>query len=300
MSNTFKILGTKFNDEAQKGNELYKKNQDIILGSLTRQKELEKEGKQNTKEYIEQKNIQKKLEVDNNLVIEDSLKKVGTAVALNFASMLVSGANFIEASGEAFFKGLEAMIPTFVAYIFGSSFLAGPLGWLASAGTTAVLYGLLESARGAIHHLSEGVVGLTNSSNKGKANNRDTIPAMLEIGESVITSKGTFANGNKDLFNWINATGGSAIDYFKNDKNLLIDNKNYTNLVNQNNISDFEKMFEKQNAIIKNLHKTSNEHQILLNKINDKMTANNVKILAPDGSKINDIFKLDKKRNLSL
>ena len=82
----------------------------------------------------------------------------------------------------------------------------------------------------------------TNSSNKGKANNRDTIPAMLEIGESVITAKGTFANGNKDLFNWINTTGGSAIDYFKNDKNLLIDNKNYTNLVNQNNISDFEKM----------------------------------------------------------
>ena len=171
---------------------------------------------------------------------------------------------------------------------------------MASAGTTAVLYGLLESARGAIHHHSEGVVGLTNSSNKGKANNRDTIPAMLEIGESVITSKGTFANGNKDLFNWINATGGSAIDYFKNDKNLLIDNKNYTNLVNQNNISDFEKMFEKQNAIIKNLHKTSNEHQILLTKINDKISANNVKILAPDGSKINDIFKTEKKRNLSL
>ena len=300
LSNTFKILGTKFNDEATKGSEIYKKNQEIILGSLVRQKELEKEGKQNTKEYIEQKNIQKKLEVDNNLIIEDSLKKVGTAVALNFASMLTSGANFIEASGEAFFKGLEAMIPTFVAYIFGSSFLAGPLGWLASAGTTAVLYGLLESARGAINHHSEGVVNLSNSSNKGTPNRRDTIPALLEIGESVITAKGTFANGNKDLFNWINTTGGSAIDYFKNDKNLLIDNKNYTNLVNQNNISDFEKMFEKQNAIIKNLHKTSNEHQILLNKINDKMSANTVKIFAPDGSKINDIFKTENKRNLSL
>jgi hypothetical protein len=63
----------------------------------------------------------------------------------------------------------------------------------------------------------------------------DSIPARLSKFESVITAKGTKADGNADLFRWINKTGSSAYEYFE--ANDVLNREKFETSLNTNIIN---------------------------------------------------------------
>ena len=140
-----------------------------------------------------------------------------------FATLAASGtatlADFGKMSVQIAFETLTKLIPIFITEIAGKSFAQGPYGIVLAGVLTAALYGLYGKAQGAIGY-KDGVVGLNGEGTETS----DSIPAWLSRGESVITAKAT--KNNKDELDFMNRTGLSISEYYKNNLQLSSINVN--------------------------------------------------------------------------
>lgn len=86
--------------------------------------------------------------------IGDALGEVLTLTAASLGEALVTGQNMAEAGANVALdiagQTLTALVPVFLAQIFGQSFAAGPFGIALAAGASAVLLGLVNVAKGAL------------------------------------------------------------------------------------------------------------------------------------------------------
>lgn len=111
---------------------------------------------------------------------------------------------------------VNAMIAQIIAYSLGSAESVATWGTLGLT-KSAILVGLLKvgvmAAKAAITAgADQGVVGIDYSYNTAPTA-RDTIPTLLRLGETVVTPEGTLAPMNADLFEWINSTGQSFLEF---------------------------------------------------------------------------------------
>lgn len=136
-------------------------------------------------------------------------------MGLTFAGMVASGEDAVNAAQKVVLGAaadfLTAMMPTWVAGIFGSFATSGPIGIALAGLATGVLIGLVQAAKAALVGAHHGVIGIDESYNV-RPSNEDTIPVMVRKNESIITPEGT--NANRDLLEFINRTGRPAEDYF--------------------------------------------------------------------------------------
>jgi phage-related protein len=137
-----------------------------------------------------------------------------TSLTGQFAALAESGkatlGDFGNAAAGVAFDTVQAMIPSFVAGILGSSITAlGPVfGPIAAGLATASLQLLLGQAKAALG-FKDGVVSLEGPGTETS----DSIPAWLSRGESVITAASTKAN--REELAWMNANPGMSIrDYY--------------------------------------------------------------------------------------
>ena len=137
-----------------------------------------------------------------------------TSLTGQFAALAESGkatlGDFGNAAAGVAFDTVQAMVPSFIAGILGSSITAlGPIfGPIAAGLATASLQLLLGAARAALG-FKDGVVDLEGAGTETS----DSIPAWLSKGESVMTASTTKAN--KEELAWMNSNPGLSIrDYF--------------------------------------------------------------------------------------
>ena len=136
-------------------------------------------------------------------------------MGLTFAGMVASGEDAVSAAQKVVLGAaadfLTAMMPTWVAGIFGSFATSGPIGIALAGLATGVLIGLVQAAKAALVGAHHGVIGIDENYNV-RPSHEDTIPVMVRKNESIITPEGT--NANRDLLEFINRTGRPAEDYF--------------------------------------------------------------------------------------
>lgn len=138
---------------------------------------------------------------------------VGSAVA-GFGALLAAGEDF----GTAFRKGIlvnllqtaESAILTYIPQIY-AAFLGwmGPIGLVAATGAIGVVYAALGVAKAELGRKT-GEVDIKGAG----TNTSDDNLRFLSVGESVMTAKATSAPYSKELYEWQNKTGGSALQYF--------------------------------------------------------------------------------------
>lgn len=156
----------------------------------------------------------KDIYADNNEQIKNfALNAVGSSIA-GFTALLAAGEDF----GTAFRKGFVAnlletvqqAILVNIAGIYSQYFMQmGIWGLPAATAAITIVYGALEVAKSAIGRKA----GEVDLQGRGTSTSDDNL-RLLSVGESVLTANAT--KRNKDLFKWLNVTGGSAIDYFSN------------------------------------------------------------------------------------
>lgn len=139
-----------------------------------------------------------------------------------FMTMLTSGASF----AEAFKKGLlvnildiaEKSIFANIPVIYSTFFAQlGILGMPAAIAAIAVVTSALELAKAALSAY-QGAVDIQGPGTETS----DSIPARLSRGESVLNARATQAEGNKELFQWLNKTKRPAIEFFITQKPQIV------------------------------------------------------------------------------
>lgn len=148
------------------------------------------------------------------------------------AAWTAAGANIVGALGTALIEGqsvfkalvmaaldaLQALVPILAAQIFGvqvaspdplNAISGGAKGIESAAVLTTLLTSLVQVAKAAAANaFFRGVVGLHDPR---YPNGRDTVPAMLTQGESVMTRSVT--QKNRSLLEYLNRTGGHYLDF---------------------------------------------------------------------------------------
>ena len=158
-------------------------------------------------------------EAERKTARENLYSDLALNMGLTFAGMVAGGEDAVNAAQKVVLGAaadfLTAMMPTWVAGIFGSFATSGPIGIALAGVTTGVLIGLVQAAKAALVGAHHGVIGIDENYNV-RPSREDTIPVMVRKDESIITPEGT--NANRDLLEFINRTGRPAEDYFAKSK----------------------------------------------------------------------------------
>ena len=185
--------------------ERFKEIQDKTIGSLLRS-----QSKAITGFVTDQfKDAQGNVSATGKIIGESMTSLTGQFAALAESGKATLG-DFGNAAAGVAFDTVQAMVPSFIAGILGSSITAlGPIfGPIAAGLATASLQLLLGAARAALG-FKDGVVDLEGPGTETS----DSIPAWLSKGESVMTASTTKAN--KEELAWMNNNPGLSIrDYF--------------------------------------------------------------------------------------
>ena len=185
--------------------ERFKEIQDKTIGSLLRS-----QSKAITGFVTDQfKDAQGNVSATGKIIGESMTSLTGQFAALAESGKATLG-DFGNAAAGVAFDTVQAMVPSFIAGILGSSITAlGPIfGPIAAGLATASLQLLLGAARAALG-FKDGVVDLEGPGTETS----DSIPAWLSKGESVMTASTTKAN--KEELAWMNNNPGMSIrDYF--------------------------------------------------------------------------------------
>ena len=185
--------------------ERFKEIQDKTIGSLLRSQSKAITG------FVEDqfKDAQGNVSATGKIIGESMTSLTGQFAALAESGKATLG-DFGNAAAGVAFDTVQAMVPSFIAGILGSSITAlGPIfGPIAAGLATASLQLLLGAARAALG-FKDGVVDLEGPGTETS----DSIPAWLSKGESVMTASTTKAN--KEELAWMNNNPGLSIrDYF--------------------------------------------------------------------------------------
>ena len=185
--------------------ERFKEIQDKTIGSLLRSQSKAISG------FVEDqfKDAQGNVSATGKIIGESMTSLTGQFAALAESGKATLG-DFGNAAAGVAFDTVQAMVPSFIAGILGSSITAlGPIfGPIAAGLATASLQLLLGAARAALG-FKDGVVDLEGPGTETS----DSIPAWLSKGESVMTASTTKAN--KEELAWMNSNPGLSIrDYF--------------------------------------------------------------------------------------
>ena len=185
--------------------ERFKEIQDKTIGSLLRSQSKAITG------FVEDqfKDAQGNVSATGKIIGESMTSLTGQFAALAESGKATLG-DFGNAAAGVAFDTVQAMVPSFIAGILGSSITAlGPIfGPIAAGLATASLQLLLGAARAALG-FKDGVVDLEGPGTETS----DSIPAWLSKGESVMTASTTKAN--KEELAWMNNNPGMSIrDYF--------------------------------------------------------------------------------------
>lgn len=176
--------------------------------------EIQKQIRENgyaTEEQIKQLAELQKQQSEN---LKNFVTGASAAALSSFMTMLASGANLV----EAFKKGLltnildiaEKSILSNIPVIYSTFFAQlGIMGMPAAIAAIAIVTSALELAKAALSAY-QGAVDIQGPGTETS----DSIPARLSKGESVLTAKATRAEGNKELFRWLNKTGRPAIEFY--------------------------------------------------------------------------------------
>jgi len=298
LSSTFGVLSAKYGKSADEAFTRVSKANEANITAQERVNKLTAAGKVGTAEYQEALQIQSEASAAATSAQSEAFTKLGISAALGFGEALAAGKNMSEALPLLIFDSLEKAIPSLVALILGQSLAANPIaGLFVSAGLTAALYAAVAVARAS---LADGAVDIKQGI-RTRPDKRDTIPAMLMVGESVITAQGTQARGNLEAFKWVNATGGSLENYFNQPKILMhevIGMKQAADIAKTN--SELQSILAEQNNIIINLHKTNVEQQKLLQGIEHKIAGTQTAIIPPSTDKLHQHYKLEQRKANSL
>lgn len=166
-----------------------------------------------SKEEAESTEGQKKQAAAKSALYSD----LAASAAVSFASMLASGKSVSDSMIAIVIDSavtlLNAMIPTWVAGIFGTTVAQmGPWGLALAAVATGTLMGLASVAKSALSGADAGVIGIDESYNK-KPSHRDTIPILVRKGEAIVNTEATSVN--HDVLEFINRTNRPAIEFFQ-------------------------------------------------------------------------------------
>ena len=178
--------------------ERFKEIQDKTIGSLLRSQSKAITG------FVEDqfKDAQGNVSATGKIIGESMTSLTGQFAALAESGKATLG-DFGNAAAGVAFDTVQAMVPSFIAGILGSSITAlGPIfGPIAAGLATASLQLLLGAARAALG-FKDGVVDLEGPGTETS----DSIPAWLSKGESVMTASTTKAN--KEELAWMNNNPG--------------------------------------------------------------------------------------------
>lgn len=176
-------------------------------------------------------------QLEKQKTLEESYETLGISSGLLLGQMLADGESFTTALAKTALSGLQALVPVFIAEIFGQSIgTLGPIAGPITAGVlTAALQALIGVAQSSIGGANDGIIGLTEA-NKGKPKGADSILMMLAPNESVMTAEATAKNRH-----WFElANKGFSLD------SLL--NPNITIKDNQNSMNETNKRLDRMNA----------------------------------------------------
>ncbi|QLH52733.1 MAG: hypothetical protein CH6_0003 [Candidatus Kapaibacterium sp.] len=207
LTRGFQSMAQTWNAYAQSNLKKFTDSHDAILEL---QKQIEKNGTA-TEEQVQQLAELQKQQTES---LRDFAIGASASALSSFASMLASGASL----AEAFKKGLitnildiaEKSILSNIPVIYSTFFAQlGVLGMPAAIAAIAIVTSALELAKSAVSAY-KGAVDIQGPGTETS----DSIPARLSKGESVITARATKADGNKELFQWLNRTGRPAIEFY--------------------------------------------------------------------------------------
>ncbi|MFN3307228.1 MAG: hypothetical protein ACK42Z_08605, partial [Candidatus Kapaibacteriota bacterium] len=218
----------------------------------TLQKEIDKTGKATEEQVKQLSELQIKITEDfRNFVVGASAASLSA-----FMTMLASGASF----ADAFKKGLlvnildiaEKSIFANIPVIYSTFFAQlGLLGMPAALAAIAVVTSALELAKAALSAY-QGAVDIQGPGTETS----DSIPARLSRGESVINAGATRAEGNKELFIWLNKTKRPAFEFFITQKPQVAQKLISNYLRSEREAISKQKEILLEKIIIDNIHNT--------------------------------------------
>ncbi|ROL55838.1 hypothetical protein D9V84_10520 [Bacteroidetes/Chlorobi group bacterium Naka2016] len=207
LTRSFQAMAKTWNEYAQSNLSKFIDSHNAIVEL---QKQIETNGSATEEQVLELAELHRQqAENFKNFVVGASATALGS-----FTAMLASGASL----AEAFKKGLltnildiaEKSILSNIPVIYSTFFAQlGVLGLPAAIAAIAIVTSALELAKSALAAY-QGVVDIQGPGTETS----DSIPAWLSKGESVITARATRAEGNKELFLWLNKTGRPAIEFY--------------------------------------------------------------------------------------
>jgi phage-related minor tail protein len=203
-------LTESFKKLAENVKQTFAEQSQAVIGYQDKLTDYQKQLEDGTITELEYNELTTQAQKDKEKALTESYEAIAVASGATLASLIADGESFTTALAKTALEGLQALVPVFIAEIFGQSLgQLGPIAGPAVAGAlTATLQGLIAVAQSSIGGANDGVIGL-NESNKGKPKGNDSILMMLAPNESVITSSGTAKN--KPYLEFINK-GGSIAD----------------------------------------------------------------------------------------
>lgn len=237
-------LTESFKKLAENVKESFAEQSQAVIGYQDKLADYQKQLEDGVITELEYNELTTQAQKDKEEALTASYEAIAVASGATLASLIADGESFTTALAKTALDGLQALIPVFIAEIFGQSLgQLGPIAGPVVAGAlTATLQGLVSVAQSSIGGANDGVVGL-NESNKGKPKGNDSILMMLAPNESVITSSGTAKN--KPYLEFINK-GGSIADLIN--PNVYSSDMSETNkrlIANTKEISEMRKDMRK-------------------------------------------------------
>ena len=152
---------------------------------------------------------QAKINEKQNAKMIANMSSVATAMGASYAQLKQQGVDTERALAASALAGLKAKIPVYAAQIIAKAFAINPFLGIGSIAALPILYSMLAAAEKSVAGFYTGVVNIGGKRGYG----RDNHHIRVDDGESVLTAKATYADGNMDMFEWMNKTGNSFLDY---------------------------------------------------------------------------------------
>jgi TP901 family phage tail tape measure protein len=203
-------LTESFKKLANNVKETFEQQSQAVIGYQDKLTDYQKQLEEGVITELEYNELTTQAQKDKEDALTSSYEAIAVSSGATLASLIADGESFTTALARTALEGLQALVPVFIAEIFGQSLgQLGPIAGPVVAGAlTATLQGLISVAQSSIGGANDGVIGLSEG-NKGKPKGKDSILMMLAPNESVITSQATAKN--KPYLEFINK-GGSIAD----------------------------------------------------------------------------------------